>query len=621
MNGAMKMIANAFEGNYQMLARYIPALRTAKTEAEKMAILQEAMASGFQMATAEGETFGGRLEQLNNAQGDFLETLGQITATIGKPFIEGMIEATTGVTDFMNSMIKNDPISQTEKERDTFNALIMTLLDVNTTQDKRKESIERLKKEYPKYLENINIEKASAEDLYKLLDKTNKSYQQKISYMILDDKQLKLVQENSKSQAEADIKLITLREKMSKAMNDYGISLEKIDMTKSYYQQVKQIQQLAVISTSYDRYGNSLGALSIAEEQYRLANEKAINIKQKNSEAIRLLNEVMKQYKQGLNEIMDPQDDFTTSLNKTKGVVIDFVAEFDNMAKTYQEKSEEIIDIVFSTYNQINNDVQSFMDDIGGLVTDQARYEYDVWKYASDEKIKLWEDTRDKRLETIQSEYDTAKALLDEQREADLITQEEYNLQVEALNQNKKDKEIESQKKYNDKINAMKDKQKKKENEMLKKQFEQEKAFKIAKIWMDLASATMGFWSAYSSIPFAGPIIAGVMSAVATGIAIAQTVLVAQQQFIPQAEEGGTVSRTGLIRTDEIGGEIKKYPRGTLVIPADVSKQIARNIDTSTPKNEFNVSFKGATISNQMDLEYITDYVIRRLGNELRLVT
>jgi len=42
-NAAMKALALSTQGNYQMLERYIPALRGANTESEKAAILSKAM--------------------------------------------------------------------------------------------------------------------------------------------------------------------------------------------------------------------------------------------------------------------------------------------------------------------------------------------------------------------------------------------------------------------------------------------------------------------------------------------------------------------------------------------------------------------------------------------------
>lgn len=78
LNAAMKMTALAIEGDYNMLTRYLPALKTAKTEAEKTAIVNKAMADGFKLAKAETETYLGKVEQLKNRLGDLFEVLGKM---------------------------------------------------------------------------------------------------------------------------------------------------------------------------------------------------------------------------------------------------------------------------------------------------------------------------------------------------------------------------------------------------------------------------------------------------------------------------------------------------------------------------------------------------------------
>jgi len=64
---ALKGVALAYQGNFSQLERYIPALRNAETEAEKMAILQEEMASGFDLATEAAKTQAGQIQQTGNA--------------------------------------------------------------------------------------------------------------------------------------------------------------------------------------------------------------------------------------------------------------------------------------------------------------------------------------------------------------------------------------------------------------------------------------------------------------------------------------------------------------------------------------------------------------------------
>jgi hypothetical protein len=77
LNSAMKMTALAFQGEFTMLGRYIPELRTATTQAEKMAIVQRAMGVGIQVAEAEVKTINGAWISFKGVVGDALETAGE----------------------------------------------------------------------------------------------------------------------------------------------------------------------------------------------------------------------------------------------------------------------------------------------------------------------------------------------------------------------------------------------------------------------------------------------------------------------------------------------------------------------------------------------------------------
>lgn len=77
LNTALRYTALAMQGEYTVLQRYVPALRMAQTEGEKLAIVQDLMRRGFEQARGEAETLTGRLKQLKNTFGDLLETIGQ----------------------------------------------------------------------------------------------------------------------------------------------------------------------------------------------------------------------------------------------------------------------------------------------------------------------------------------------------------------------------------------------------------------------------------------------------------------------------------------------------------------------------------------------------------------
>lgn len=102
VNMALKAVALAQAGNYDQLARYIPALRTAKDESEKTAIVQRAMADGFNLAKEEAKGSLGQIAQLSNAVGDMKEVFGAMLTESGAPFItwlkDSVIEMTSAIS-------------------------------------------------------------------------------------------------------------------------------------------------------------------------------------------------------------------------------------------------------------------------------------------------------------------------------------------------------------------------------------------------------------------------------------------------------------------------------------------------------------------------------------------
>lgn len=94
LNSAMKMVAQANEGQYTMLSRYIPALRTATTDSQKLAIMQEAAAKGFEMAGEKANTLTGQLAVNKNLMGDLQEELGKTILQLTEPFVGALNEVT-----------------------------------------------------------------------------------------------------------------------------------------------------------------------------------------------------------------------------------------------------------------------------------------------------------------------------------------------------------------------------------------------------------------------------------------------------------------------------------------------------------------------------------------------
>ena len=77
-NTAARYTALAMQGEYTVLQRYVPALRTATSAAEKQTIVTDLMNQGYEQAQAETETLDGKFTQLQNAAGDVAESFGNV---------------------------------------------------------------------------------------------------------------------------------------------------------------------------------------------------------------------------------------------------------------------------------------------------------------------------------------------------------------------------------------------------------------------------------------------------------------------------------------------------------------------------------------------------------------
>lgn len=99
LNTSMKMVALAAEGEFTMLNRYVPALRSAKDATEQAAIANKLFADGFKIAMTEAEVGLGAVKQLDNAWGDVMETVGGFVARAVLPLAKGLRDLITPAED------------------------------------------------------------------------------------------------------------------------------------------------------------------------------------------------------------------------------------------------------------------------------------------------------------------------------------------------------------------------------------------------------------------------------------------------------------------------------------------------------------------------------------------
>lgn len=156
---------------------------------------------------------------------------------------------------------------------------------------------------------------------------------------------------------------------------------------------------------------------------------------------------------------------------------------------------------------------------------------FDWYDKQLDKELEKQERVKDRRLEVIQSQYDSS-----------LMTQEEYEAQKEAieLESEKREQEIE-----------------KRREEAERRKFLLEQAMALAKVWINAA------------LKISSPAnVMGVLTPMYLAEAVTATALIAAQS-IPYFEEGGEMKETGLAVVGEKRKEVVLTPRGEVYITPD----------------------------------------------------
>ena len=259
---------------------------------------------------------------------------------------------------------------------------------------------------------------------------------------------------------------------------------------------------------------------------------------------------------------------------------------------------------VEETLEAVNNALQYFSGlfetVIGGLNKTLNMY----W----DAEVDKLENKKNAEQKIADEAYARDTERLQQQLDAALITEDQYMAQKEAMDTAYANAKADRDNEYAQR-----------EDKLRKKQFEANKAYQIANIWIQTALGTVTAVTQAISLlgPIAGPIVGAALGAALFGLAVAQTAIISKQQYVPSAAIGGEVTKGGLVRVDEEGGEIKRFPTGTVIVPSDVSKFLAK--EASRGSTSTNVTINNPVVRNDDDITKIAKAVSRVLGRQLKL--
>ena len=103
---AMRAATGALQGQTDMLTRYIPELKNIEDPAGRVALVQEKMAEGFEIAKSEAKTAKGMMVQLRNTFGDLQEQIGSVIMDALNPLVEKLGELTQGLQEVDPELLK-----------------------------------------------------------------------------------------------------------------------------------------------------------------------------------------------------------------------------------------------------------------------------------------------------------------------------------------------------------------------------------------------------------------------------------------------------------------------------------------------------------------------------------
>jgi hypothetical protein len=561
-------------------------------------------------AKAARDTFGGALKALQNTQGDLLEVGGSLVATFGRDIVEGMNNAANGVLNFVRSAAGQEKIAEfMERVGIAFSVLedIVTMA-VDGWMKSAKEWFEGFKKILKDNISPIEdtgqafkVAAVFAMGLnlaFEIMMKTS------LALIRLLVNMAKIWWNLGRTIWEAAKIVVAFFkgedidvEPLKKAVKDTGDAFA--DMIDDVIEDAKGIastftEGVQNIKDSYD---------DLAKEMQKKAEENG-----------KKMREMTKSSLGGTTEDMETENQKQEQSEKSKW------QKFVEFGKQASDKMKAIIDKISQTFGAALSAISTTFQGITNVIN-----------MFDNEALKQMEHRHAKELIAIQNHWDDQKNILSDKHENEMeeldnlfetkaISEEEYNERKKNLT-DLHNKDAEAQKKaHDDAIFEQEKKAKQKENDMKKKMFENNKAFSIAEVWINAGLATMAGWASAMSIPFPGNVIVGAaISAATLALAIAQTVGISQQQFVPALAKGGMVGNSRQVRVNEEGGEIITLPDGSQVVPHDISRQIANSVAGSKGGTEIHVSFAGANIDSNMSLDRITNHVIRKLGRELRL--
>jgi len=192
LRSAADLIAKSVGSSTNALSRYGIEIKGAVGSTERLESAINALnqqVGGQSVAAAKAGA--GQFTILGNTIGDIKEEMGAM-------LIEGLNPMISAFNEFLSISLSEE----LEKEKAGINALVGAITDANIKQEERNTLIGILQQEYSSFLENLDAETVSNEQLRDRLKEVNAQLTIKIQQQLLEEKVGKLLKEQAKAQLE-----------------------------------------------------------------------------------------------------------------------------------------------------------------------------------------------------------------------------------------------------------------------------------------------------------------------------------------------------------------------------------------------------------------------------------
>ena len=505
-----------------------------------------------------GETFQKLVDEIVGFFKDLPKKFLEIGKQMGEALVNGVKEVYKKIKDWWNGNAVGSlpPIEGTISfEQEGFDK-------VEQRKKKIEESLQDLAKTY-------NIDYNIVLDIYnKDLDKDLEAIEKQIQILTSNtESSSKKVQELAEETAQS------VEENLQRTELAVGTTAEEtLNETEQFI-----ADRLATLKEGYER------EIALAEGQ-----EQVNAIKKKYAEMLQATDSYYSSYSQGfqgakdtiVNQLSSLKEEFKTTAEESTEVVNTATLSISDKVKQTMSQVSSTISTYASKISSVFSSITSLIGDAAQVKMDKideewAKYEEEIEK----EKTAL-EEANEAKLEEIEEQYEEEQELRDQAKEKELdenakaykeglIDDKQYFLnkyKIESkyadLGEKKEKEKADSIQSFNDQLTAhlkaLEDEKLAKEQEALeeknkaaKTQFEAQKANDIATTWINAAVAIV---KAFAEL---GPIGGAVMTAVITGLAAAQTAIIASKEFTPYTAlaEGGVIDKPTYALVGEDGKE------------------------------------------------------------------